>query len=206
MLDMFPLPLVLIENESASLHIFEQRYKELVNRVLEEGITFGIPVVAEGGMMPTGAEVKISKLHNTYAGGEMDITVRVISRFKIQDYYNSVSADVASTALIQTLHFNNNENKELNLRLFDLLMEFYNLADSEIPEAIFNTSDIWEYYHKCGMSAAQEYEFALINSTEQRQQFILHHLRETLPVLSQVREMKNRIKLNGHFKKLPQSF
>jgi Lon protease-like protein len=41
-LPIFELPLVLLPGEKVPLHIFEDRYKRMVGRVIEEGEPFGI--------------------------------------------------------------------------------------------------------------------------------------------------------------------
>jgi Lon protease-like protein len=44
-LPLFPLELVVFEGETVRLHIFEPRYKQLLNEVMEEETSFGMPVV-----------------------------------------------------------------------------------------------------------------------------------------------------------------
>ena len=46
-LGLFPLPLVLVPTERVPLHIFEERYKELIAECLEERTEFGF-VLATG--------------------------------------------------------------------------------------------------------------------------------------------------------------
>ena len=46
-LGLFPLPLVLVPTERIPLHIFEDRYRELIGECLEEGTEFGF-VLATG--------------------------------------------------------------------------------------------------------------------------------------------------------------
>ena len=48
-LGLFPLGLVLFPTERIPLHIFEPRYRELVNECVAEGGDFGIVLEAEGG-------------------------------------------------------------------------------------------------------------------------------------------------------------
>lgn len=47
---LFPLPrVVLLPHTLLPLHIFEPRYRELVARAVDEGLTFAIPTIREGG-------------------------------------------------------------------------------------------------------------------------------------------------------------
>ena len=43
-LPFFPLQSVFFPGEKVPLHIFEERYKQLINDCRKEAITFGIPV------------------------------------------------------------------------------------------------------------------------------------------------------------------
>jgi Lon protease-like protein len=47
-LPLFPLNLVAFPLEDLNLHIFEQRYRDLINECLDEGKTFGVPVFWTG--------------------------------------------------------------------------------------------------------------------------------------------------------------
>jgi len=46
-LPLFPLSLVVFPGEYLNLHIFELRYRQLINECDEEGMTFGIPPAFE---------------------------------------------------------------------------------------------------------------------------------------------------------------
>ena len=56
---LFPLSLVALPSELVPLHIFEERYKTMIGRCLEEGSEFGIVWMAEDGL----PAVKIPRLH-----------------------------------------------------------------------------------------------------------------------------------------------
>ena len=48
-LPLFPLQSVLFPGTSPPLHIFEQRYREMVGRCLEDGSPFGVVLIKGGG-------------------------------------------------------------------------------------------------------------------------------------------------------------
>jgi Lon protease-like protein len=55
----FPLALVVFPGEALNLHIFEPRYKELVNECHAGGKPFGIPAVIENKVSELGTLVEI---------------------------------------------------------------------------------------------------------------------------------------------------
>ena len=72
----FPLPLVLLPSEVAPLHIFEERYKLMVNECLEEATEFGIVWLGEDGLAEVGCTAHITELIDRMADGRMNILVR----------------------------------------------------------------------------------------------------------------------------------
>lgn len=204
-LSVFPLQLVAIQDEELRLHIFEPRYKALITECFEQNLSFGMPLVIDNKLMETGAELRIKKIEHRYAGGEMDIVCQVISRFRIVEFFKSKDPAKAATAITEEIEFLPDEDKELNLRLMDLLFEFYNLAGSDLPAELNDQISVAAIYHKCGLNIEQEAELAGLGSTRERQHYLIAHLKKILPVLEEIQRMKSLIKLNGHFKKLSQN-
>ena len=69
----FPLSIVVYPGENLNLHIFEPRYKQLINECHTEGKSFGIPTVINNKLNDIGTLVKITEIVNTHETGEMDI-------------------------------------------------------------------------------------------------------------------------------------
>jgi hypothetical protein len=53
-----------------------------------------------------------------------------------------------------------------------------------------------------GMSLDQEYEFLNLLREDQRQEYIQRHLKNIIPTIVELQKLKERIQLNGHFRKL----
>ena len=54
--------------------------------------------------------------------------------------------------------------------------------------------------HQAGLTLQQEYEFLSLTSEMQRQEYLKRHLAKVLPVVAEMELLKEKIKLNGHFK------
>ena len=92
-LPIFELPLVLLPGELLPLHIFEERYKRMIDRCLEQGEPFGIVFRDdEGGARRIGCEARVTEVTERFDDGRLNIVVtgerpfRVLDRFEAAEY------------------------------------------------------------------------------------------------------------------------
>jgi hypothetical protein len=64
----------------------------------------------------------------------------------------------------------------------------------------------YDLAHHAGLSLEEEYEFLGLLREDQRLEYLKRHLNKVLPVVSELEVLKERIKLNGHFKNLSGNF
>jgi Lon protease-like protein len=83
LLPLFPLQVVVFPRTPLPLHIFEERYKEMVGGAMRENSEFGIVLVKDGGIVNAGCTVTVEKLLQIYPDGRMDILTRGQRRFEI---------------------------------------------------------------------------------------------------------------------------
>ena len=64
--------------------------------------------------------------------------------------------------------------------------------------------ELWSYdvAHHAGLSLQEEYELLGLFNELQRQEYLKRHLTKVLPVVAEMELLKEKIKLNGHFKNL----
>lgn len=83
LLPLFPLQVVVFPRTQLPLHIFEERYKEMVGEAIRNQSEFGIVLAKEDGILNAGCTVMVDKLVKTHPDGRMDIITRGIRRFEI---------------------------------------------------------------------------------------------------------------------------
>ena len=83
LLPLFPLQLVIFPRTELPLHIFEERYKEMVGEAIENKSEFGIVLAKEDGIVNAGCTVVVEKILTNYPDGRMDIITRGLRRFEI---------------------------------------------------------------------------------------------------------------------------
>ncbi|MGE5488341.1 MAG: LON peptidase substrate-binding domain-containing protein [bacterium] len=83
LLPLFPLPLVLFPGTTLPLHIFEDRYKQLINEAIRDQSEFGIVLARQRAVLTTGCTAVVDRVLKHYEDGRMDIVVAGRRRFEI---------------------------------------------------------------------------------------------------------------------------
>ena len=83
LIPLFPLQLVVFPRTRLPLHIFEERYKEMVGDAIRDDSEFGIVLAKEEGIVNAGCTVMVEKVLEMYPDGRMDILTRGQRRFEI---------------------------------------------------------------------------------------------------------------------------
>ena len=82
---LFPLNVVLMPGAPLPLHIFEERYKQMVNECLQSESEFGMVLADESGTRKVGCTAKIVELVERYEDGRMLILVEGSRRFRLNN-------------------------------------------------------------------------------------------------------------------------
>jgi len=200
----FPLGIVVYPGETVNLHIFEPRYKQLVNECYKEGKPFGIPTVIDNKLKEMGTLVTITEVVKVYDNGEMDISTRGVRVFRVLEMIKTIPDKLFSGAIV-----NYPENvegpgkRELMQKVVNAIRELHRLLniskDFHKPDTELSAYDI---AHHVGLSLEEEYELLGLLREEQRQEYLKRHLGKVIPVIAEMETLKERVKLNGHFKNL----
>ncbi|AXC10605.1 Uncharacterized protein ACPOL_1257 [Acidisarcina polymorpha] len=81
---LFPLDVVLFPGAPLPLHIFEDRYKEMVTSCIERQMPFGVVRAQSEGLAVVGCTAQIVTVLQQYADGRMDILCEGGERFEIE--------------------------------------------------------------------------------------------------------------------------
>ncbi|MDP4150537.1 MAG: LON peptidase substrate-binding domain-containing protein [Bacteroidota bacterium] len=200
----FPLGIVVYPGEALNLHIFEPRYKQLVNECFTEGKPFGIPTVINNKLNEMGTLVRITEMAKVYDNGEMDIRTQGLSVFRVLEVIKSVPDKLYSGAIVN--YPENREGRgqpELMQKVVQAIRELHRMLniskDFHKPDEDLVSYDV---AHHAGLSLEEEYELLGLLQEEQRQEYLKRHLGKVLPVTAQMENLRERVKLNGHFSNL----
>ena len=81
---LFPLGIVLLPSELVPLHVFEERYQELVGECLEHGREFGLVYADDDGLRETGTRARVTEVLERFDDGRLDIVVTGGERFQVE--------------------------------------------------------------------------------------------------------------------------
>jgi Lon protease-like protein len=85
---LFPLDVVLFPGAPLPLHIFEERYKEMIGLCLKQQSSFGVVRARQEGLAVIGCTARIVRMHR-YDDGRMDILCQGERRFEIEALENA---------------------------------------------------------------------------------------------------------------------
>src|SRR4051794_335106 len=81
---LFPLGIVLLPTERVPLHIFEERYRELIGECIEEDREFGLLYADEGGIREIGTRARVAAILERFDDGRLNILVEGGPRFLVE--------------------------------------------------------------------------------------------------------------------------
>ena len=198
----FPIALVIYPNSKYPLHIFEERYKILINKCLADNSGFGIVSKIGETISEVGVYVEVSNVTKIYESGELDIVVKGTWRFKRLElimhpdgYYLSDVNKVTDT-----------DTEDVNYNLFFALkqrvQEMLRLANFSVNQGFWDALErtnlkSFKIAEKSGLSILQQQELLTIPSENKRLSYLLEHFGRLEEKLEENRMMREIILGDG---------
>ena len=151
-----------------------------------------------------GTLVDLKDIVQTSGNGEMDIRTEGAKVFRILEVIKSVPDKLYTGAIV---NYPENDvdlgNRELKQRVVKGVKELHRLLniskDFKKPEEELRAYDV---AHHAGLSLEEEYELLGLLKEIQRQEYLKRHLQKVIPMLVEMEHLKEKVKLNGHFRNL----
>jgi hypothetical protein len=198
------LGIVVFPGEELNLHIFEPQYKQLITECNEQKKPFGIPTVLENKMQDYGSMVIIKEISKLHDNGEMDIKTKGEKVFRILEVIKHVPDKLYSGAIVNYPDTLERGNIDLMRKVMTGIRDLHKLLkvnkDFQKPDEEVRC---FEVAHHIGLSLEEEYELLGLLDERQRQEYLKRHLTKVIPMVAGMEQLKEKIKLNGHFKNLP---
>ena len=199
----FPLGIVVYPGEQLNLHIFEPRYKQLVTECISENKPFGIPAVIDKKVNEYGTLVEISRVEKVYGTGELDIRTKGLKVFRILEIIREVPEKLYAGAIVNYPDNQERSNARLQKQVLGAVRELHQLL--QVSKSFPQADDVLRAYdlaHHAGLSLKEEYEVLHLFQEMQRLEYLKRHLLKVIPVMTEMERLKDRVKLNGHFRNL----
>ena len=199
---LFPLNVVLMPGAPMPLHIFEDRYKQMVDECLEDESEFGMVLADDSGTREVGCTARIVEMVERYDDGRMLILVEGSRRFKLNNVLTGKPYYVGEIEYLQ--------DEESGEEITGLAEECVALLERVVEAATEGSVDIEieSPYRNLSFAIAGRIEFEL----ETRQQILelptekerLEKVKELLGSaadrLEQERQSREKAQTNGHLR------
>mgnify|MGYP001232376187 FL=1 len=175
----FLLKLVVYPDSKYPLHIFEERYKILLQKCLKENSGFGIVASIDKRISDVGVYVKVTEILKTYLNGELDIVVQGLERFLI----NSTSLHTDGYYVAEVEKYTD-ENVIIDPKLNDELQnefeEIVELANYKLEDVFWNnlkSAQLKSYKiaEKSGLTYEQQQELLILKNENDRVSYLINY-------------------------------
>ncbi len=196
---LFPLEVVLFPGTPLPLHIFEPRYKLMIQRCLENHQEFGVILARQDGIAAVGCTAAIVQVLQKYPDGQMDILTsgqtayRALELFEEQPYLEA------------TVEFLKDEDKPAVTKTQEQLLELYAKCHAVLygrapqpPENPPNGSLAFEIASQLPLDLENKQELLELRAEPERQTRLLEQMNAWLPQLALLDRTRRKAGGNGH--------
>lgn len=195
-LGLFPLGIVLLPTEQLPLHIFEERYKELIGECLEQDGEFGLVYADDDGLRDLGTRARVTEVLTRFEDGRLNILVEGGERFRLTELTDGRSF---STGRVTPLADDDEPAEETAveeaLRLFERLRE---LTGSDVEAPLADTVQLsFALAGKVELSPHDKLALLAETSERARMELVQDLLTSAVVTAQRVRRASERASTNG---------
>jgi Lon protease-like protein len=193
---LFPLPIVLLPSEVVPLHIFEDRYKAMVARCLEEHSEFGIVWLADDGLKEVGCTAQIAEVLERAPDGRMNILVRGRNPFKLVERQENLVYPAGTVELLEDgpEEVEGPVGEEARERYADLLEE---ITDERPDSGALAALSAYEMAASVEIDPELKQGLLELRSEEERLKMLGALFKEGIARLARARKIAERARTNG---------
>ena len=215
-LPIFPLPLVIMPNEILPLHLFERRYRQMLDDIGGVGGIFGITLLdhesslserPEVGSVGCAAEIRDVQ---TMDDGRSNIIIIGVARYRLVDLIDDDKPYlVGDVAFFEDVPDESADPENLAGEVFDLFMRMANAVSKmngsriKLPEISRSDPESLSFLAAATLGFENELKYRLLEmtSTVERLESIRKTLTQSVAQIEDRTEIVAAAKTNGHSKK-----
>lgn len=153
--------------------------------------------------MEFGTLVTIEEIKEVYEDGKMDIRTRAEKVFRMLEVVKEIPDKLYSGAIVNYPENNEWSKPDLVKRILHGIRELHRLLNitksfKKPDEALVS----YDMAHHAGLNLEEEFEFLQLMREDQRLEYLKRHLSKVLPIIQEMESLKEKVKLNGHFREL----
>jgi ATP-dependent Lon protease len=183
---LFPLNAVLFPGSLLPLHIFEERYKVLINECVDRNSEFGVNLVYEDKIRSIGCIAFVRDVLQRHADGTMEIIVEGRRRYTLHSVHTT-----SHPYQVGSISFYDDNDEKSDRALLDkattLYNQFVNVAFKGSVQTIasFENDEQLSFVmvQKSGLELIQRQLFLTLKSENKRLEYLITHFEALLPMV-----------------------
>jgi Lon protease-like protein len=174
-LPFFPLSVFLFPGEDIPLHIFEPRYKQLIDEARTLEISFAIPFVIQQEIQSFGCEVRLKDVVAEKEGGQMVIVVEAVAIVEITSYEKHLQGKLYPGGSISRIPC---DDPIVSSDLMKLVSSYRDQFDQDFL-SLSNNKQVSrkDLIIALNLSSDEKYRFICMPDAEQKESFLAGQLR-----------------------------
>jgi ATP-dependent Lon protease len=195
-LGLFPLGIVLLPTEQIPLHIFEERYQELIGECLDEEREFGLVFADEDGMRKIGTYAAVTEVLERFDDGRLNIVAEGRERFRLLELTEGRSFQTGIVeAIADEVDDADPDDTEHALQLYQRLVDLTGAEVEEprldVPQLSFELAGRFEFAPELKQRLLQ------LTSERRRMKLLAELLAGAAAAVEREREIAERAHGNG---------
>jgi Lon protease-like protein len=196
LLPLFPLEIVVFPGAPLPLHIFEPRYKEMINECLSQNRAFGMVRAKENAVSTIGCSASIVTVIKKYEDGRMDIAAQGAQRFEIIEVNQERSFLQAEVA------FFDDEPSTVSRDAADTVIQLHEQLFAVMGQPVEVDRDAAYLSFRLAQELPVDLDFKQtlleMKSEADRIELLTEYYRATIPKVENSLRVRQRASGNGH--------
>jgi len=189
-LPLFPLSVFLLPGEKSKIHIFEQKYKQLLADCEESQSPFGIPFALNNSISEYGSIVKIIDELATHADGSSDIEIQCTDIFKIQTYYTQLGEKLYPGGNVILL---NSPSQTVSENLMSEIGKYLEKSEKKLtPDMLSIHLNAYDAARIIPLNGLEKIRLVKADSSEKKEMILLNKLK----ILGQLQKQRKSVAHN----------
>jgi len=186
----FPLAILPIPGELVPLHIFEPRYRQLLEDAESKDIAFGIYYANNDNSTKIGSLVKLESVIKKYPGGESDIIVKCVDMFNLLHFFKQMENKLYPGGIVEFW------NVDLAIKANEILSEEFNayMQLRKIHE-LQAEPDLYQVANELNLDFTEKMKFIYLKS-DSKQNYLINRINYLKKIIEQEHKSKDIFYLN----------
>ena len=195
-LGLFPLGIVLLPTEQIPLHIFEDRYQELIGECLEEEREFGLVYADDEGLREIGTRAAVTEVLDRFEDGRLNIVAEGRERFRLLELTEGRSFQTGIVEPVADVQ--DAADPEETKRAVELFHRLVELTGADVEEPRLDAVQLsFELAGRFDFAPELKQRLLQLTSERRRMQLLAELLAGAAVAVEQEREIAERAQGNG---------